>query len=576
MHRFALGIAAFCWLALASGQASACSCWHPSAEEYLKAADVIFYGVPTKVTETTRDSQITQTAEFNVETWYKGPQSVRVTVSTVKSDGANCGWGFAVGYRVMVFATRSGGGYGTSMCMMIPYTAPAQREAYDALLPVYRERVAALFHKVEKERWNAAARTELAQYLEDWRDLERAAAAWHEAAAKSPTDHKLPWGEGRVLFALQRFEEAKTPLERALALAPDNTDARRLLFQARLKTGTPFDAPEANFKDGVFAGLSLAGRDLHGRDFSGSRLDRPLLVGANLAGANFTKSNLYQADLSGTDLRNARLDGMTSYILKLQGANLAGASAIGANFFHGVLVQANLTNAIMTDAKLESSVLAGASFSGADLSRAKLTVSNSADTDFADANLRGADFRNASLRGADLSRANLEGATLSGAMYDCRTRFSQSFDPRNYYMLPADRDCDGKPTNRDYSGYNLRHLTLTNVDFSGVSFRGAKLEYVFFFDCNFAGADFTGATIHGEFRGSDFSGADFSNATLSGNFFGSKNPGPGSKPAKLTGAKFRGARLQSRSFFLNSPDIIDADLESADLTGAIIDGKVRE
>jgi uncharacterized protein YjbI with pentapeptide repeats len=560
----------------ATESAHACSCWHPSAESYLKAADVIFYGVPTKVTEVTQDSRPAQLAEFDVETWFKGPETGRIMVSTVKQDGVNCGWGFGVGRKVMVFANRHADGYSTGMCMMIPYTAPDQREAYDQLLPVYRDKVAALFRKVEKEPWNAAARVELAQYLEDWRDLERAALAWREAAAKSPPNPKLPWGEGRVLFALQRFEEAKAPLERALAIAPDNTDVRRLLFQARLKTGAPFDAAEANFKDGDFAGLSLADRDLHGRDFSGAKLDRPLLARANLAGANFTNANLYHADLSGADLRHARLDGLTSSFLILQRADLAGASIVRGELSHGVLVDAKFTNAIMTDARLWSAVLAGADFSGADLSRAKLYGSNAADTDFADANLRNADFRNANLRGTDLSRATLDGAMFSGAMYDCRTRFAQGFDPRTHHMLPAERDCGGKPTNHDYSGYQLRQMFLTGMNLSGVSFRGANLEHVYFVGCDLTNADFRDANVNGGFRGSDLSGADFTNAKLSVGFYGVESTGPGSKASKLTGTKFAGVRLRTRDFVTDRTDSQSADMESANLKGAIIDGKVRE
>ena len=554
--------------------AAACSCWHPSVEEHLQSANVIFTGVVTAITEVEPGAgRIGRSAIFDVETQWKGSPGKRAEVSYDQSDGANCGWEFEPGQRVTVFAAGTNGRLSTGMCQMIPYTRRGMRADYDFALEIFRSQWLALAARAQARPSDPLAQLGLAVFLEEANDLDGAGQAYAAAVAAAPDERRGHAGRGRVLFAMRQFNAAIEPLTRAAGLAPDDAEVRRLLGQARAKAGDLTDLALMDFRGFEMNNVNLSGAQMRGRDFSESRLNRSNFSGATLAGARFIDANLHHPNFANADLRMSQLDRLRSYKADLTGADLTHARLVETILFHAVLQGANLTRVNGQKANFESATTVGARFDGANLSGASFRAAHAADTDFADANLEGADFRDADLSGANLSDASVYGARFDNAHYDCRTKLPEGFDPDPWPMIAVQPSCDGRPMNRDFSGMELVGTDFSGLDLRGANFRGATFgPGVRFWGADLRSADFSHSRGADDFRNADLSGADFTGAQDVGSFYG---VGQNEQPAILKGTKFRGVRLQLGNFMAGR-DSRPADLAAADLEGAIFDCRAWE
>lgn len=131
--------------------------------------------------------------------------------------------------------------------------------------------------------------------------------------------------------------------------------------QAKNSSPTTYESPNNNpdlsGKDYSRANLSnkdLSGRNLSYANLSGANLSDTFMHKVNLRGANLSEANLFRANLLLADLREANLRSANLIGADLSGADLRGADLTGARIRSGdrllvKLIGANLAGAIMPD-----------------------------------------------------------------------------------------------------------------------------------------------------------------------------------------------------------------------------------
>jgi uncharacterized protein YjbI with pentapeptide repeats len=181
-----------------------------------------------------------------------------------------------------------------------------------------------------------------AALLEEWGDLDRARAGYRQAAERWPQEEGGWLGEGRILFRLSRLDQAIPALARTLALNAGNDEARRLLDQARLRTGDATALASMDLRGLQLENRELPPGDFTGRDLSGARLSRVSLRDSNLSGSRMAGVNFYIVDFSRSRLRNVVMTGARSYLLNLTDADLQGADLTRSNFQGARLLRTNL------------------------------------------------------------------------------------------------------------------------------------------------------------------------------------------------------------------------------------------
>lgn len=285
---------------------------------------------------------------------------------------------------------------------------------------------------------------------------------------------------------------------------------------------------------------------------------RPRLTGAVLCGAVWLDIALSGHELCGVDLARADLRGASFKQVQAQRAVLRNANLAGAN-----LEQAKLDDACAAGAKLDDSHAAQSSWRGAN---------------FQYAHLRRADFRNAELSKADFSHAVLAGARLIGARLN------------GALLRGADL------SHADLTNARLRKVRLVTAILERVCLRGAdlteaELEFLELADADLEGANFTRADLTGSclsrarmcdanlhqagladvhWEGADLRNADFTHASF---HLGSSRSGLVGSPLACEGSRtgFYTDDFDEQGF--KSPEEIrKANLRSADLRGAIVDG----
>lgn len=195
------------------------------------AGSLVFTDAAARTINLRSDSIATQ---FEVETEWKGQVGDWVELLHGNEE-ASCGINFDVGQRTMVLAKRTRNRQlETSLCLMAG--APDNGEERQAVLPAlegYRQRWSALIADSEARANDAEAHLGLADFLEEWHDLDGAAKAFHAASRAAPNDLRALVGQGRVLVAQKRYAEAVEPLSRAAELFPSDKEVAQLLKQAR-------------------------------------------------------------------------------------------------------------------------------------------------------------------------------------------------------------------------------------------------------------------------------------------------------------------------------------------------------
>lgn len=122
----------------------------------------------------------------------------------------------------------------------------------------------------------------------------------------------------------------------------------------------PHPNPDLSGKDYSRANLQnkdLSGRNMSYANLSGANLSDTFMHKVNLRGANLSEANLFRANLLLADLREANFRGANLVGADLSGADLRGANFMGARMKSGdrllvKLVGANLAGAIMPDGKI--------------------------------------------------------------------------------------------------------------------------------------------------------------------------------------------------------------------------------
>jgi uncharacterized protein YjbI with pentapeptide repeats len=603
----------FAIVVMGATNAFACSCWHPEPDEYLSASNLIFRGKvisvkpspplsplgPGSGSTTLRGPQSGMTARFEVDVSYKGQILPEVEVAYTSSDGANCGWGFVVGDEVTVFAAgNSKQGYGTSMCLMIPYASYTRGgdNRYQVAIDGYRERRAALNASLQQHSSDQALLEERAVFFSKYHDYDDAEAAFSLLLAVNPRHLKGLVGRGDVRYALTRYEDALLDYRAAMDIDQNGEGASKGKAKALVKLGrvnqlgpsdrnfSGFDSgylsqpsfaglslEGANFHDAHLSGVNFSGADLRGADFSDAYMHSCDFSGAKLAGAKFQnlkqayQTSFRDADLDRTDFRNARLFHVT-----LDGAHVDGADFSGAKMESVSLASVSVVKAKFAGASFIKTSLQGAVFVGQDISNADFRGTDLRETIFRRANLNGAKFGSVytgvtDLRGADLSGATLDGASWGPALADCHTKLPQGIELSTLPILPVWGGCPGSPPKTTLAGghkfqsgpclenVDIAAASLVERDLSGFGFWRVRLDHADFSQALLVELDIQG----GSYIGAKFDGAKLAKAHLS--------------RASFAGASFRNADMTGVRLF--SVDFTGADFTGANLTGFCFDAK---
>lgn len=213
------------------------------------------------------------------------------------------------------------------------------------------------------------------------------------------------------------------------------------------------------------------------------------------------------AYLAGANLENAKLD--FGYFQK--------AYLVSINLSESWLVAANLQ-----EANLTFGILEGIHATSIDLRHAKLIR----------ANLKDAILHSARLQGADLTGANLEGSLLFSTEFDdetilpdktnwsSETDLSQFTDSQHTAYWRGYQLEQSIGMNVNFSGANLRGVSLFRVDLQGINLNDANLQNAILKGVNLQNAILTDANLQGvdlslsDLRGADLTGAIFDKRTL--------------------------------------------------------------
>ncbi|MTJ51513.1 molecular chaperone DnaJ [Anabaena sp. UHCC 0253] len=154
-----------------------------------------------------------------------------------------------------------------------------------------------------------------------------------------------------------RSSRDKQPLPSYSQSSPEEKRSSTYVYTSQ----TTYQQPQANSdlsgKDYSRANLSnrdLSGRNLSYANLSGSNLSDTFMHKVILRGANLSEANLFRANLLLADLRDANLRSANLIGADLSGADLRGADLTGARIRSGdrllvKLIGANLAGAIMPD-----------------------------------------------------------------------------------------------------------------------------------------------------------------------------------------------------------------------------------
>ncbi len=117
-------------------------------------------------------------------------------------------------------------------------------------------------------------------------------------------------------------------------------------------SGKDFSGSNLSNKD--LSGRNLSYADLSGADLSDTFMHKVILRGANLSSANLFRANLLLADMREANLRSTNLIGADLSGADLRGADLTGARIRSGDRLLVKLIGANLAGAIMPDGVIHS------------------------------------------------------------------------------------------------------------------------------------------------------------------------------------------------------------------------------
>jgi hypothetical protein len=224
--------------------ASGCNCWHPEPEQYLSAAKLIFRGTVTSVNPASIQMPLPAGAGVSVPHWleskrkakfkltesYKGPSSGEIEVGYTASDGTNCGWNFAVGDKVTVFASGSRrSGFVTDLCMMIPFQSYTKRgdDRYLTAIDEYRKRRNQFASDIEKKGPSEQLFLQQAEFFAKHKDYDDADVAYGHLLQLKPKDASALTARADIRYAMKRFDDALADYVAAIEIDVTNLSAWR-------------------------------------------------------------------------------------------------------------------------------------------------------------------------------------------------------------------------------------------------------------------------------------------------------------------------------------------------------------
>ncbi|WP_395020935.1 pentapeptide repeat-containing protein [Dongia sp.] len=336
---FAAVLLAFFGL-LGSDAALACTCstsdlTETDAERYFRytdlAVDAKVVGLRTDVVCAPNDNDILPCVNLDavvlsVTNIYKGSSEESVEVAY----DDDCEPKFVVGSTRQIVAQwmiptdGSRPYYRTNSCLLDLTEDARYRDHLDSYGNDWRRLIA----RTAQAPQDIGAWQDLAAFLERWEDYPSALEAYRRVAALQPAAGAT--AVGRMLF-YQRDARAKASLEQAVALRPEDAQARGLLAllyardavppTERFPTPGPFDFRSVNLRGFQFTELDLRGADFRGTELHLAKFESTDLSEANFRGADLEWVSWRKVSLAGADLRDTRL-----YALEyVRNAKLAGA-----------------------------------------------------------------------------------------------------------------------------------------------------------------------------------------------------------------------------------------------------------
>lgn len=593
-------------------RAQACSCGSLSPEESLRSVHLAFKGQvvraepvdpPEKATGAggggARRLSVEMRARFRVDTLWKGPASEEVEVVYSQRNGGNCGWSFAVGEEVRVFAYKMDAGtYRTSSCTMYQVASPPANGGapFAAFLASYAATLDGLEQRLRADPADLPALHERAALYARYEDHDRAEAAFTRLLAVAPRDLAGLLGRAQVRYQVRQYQAALADFDLALAVSPQHLPAHKGRAMTLANMGQagqlgPLDRDFSGFENR--GRISLAGLDLRGASFQGAQLDGVDFTGADLRGADFSGATLRAVQFTNARLAQARFDGLQ----RADGTRFHGADASQTSFKKANLVDtwfdgAELAGADFDGAKLEQTSFKGAALRGVRMKNASLRVADLSGTQWDGADLSGADLRGAKAngavlrgvslrgaqigfsiggydigdwRGADLSDADLADVRWSPILTDCRTRLPPGLRPETLPLLPVWDHCPGSPPATGLRGgyEKQKGPKLNKTQAQGARLAGRDLSGFAFWGAVMDGSDLRGTNLtKADIQSGSWAGVRLDNATL----VDALVMGVDFKDASFRGADLSGARL-------DNADLSRANLQSAKVLGTCFDAR---
>lgn len=293
-----------------------------------------------------------------------------------------------------------------------------------------------------------------------------------------------------------------------------------------------------NYSGQTLKDIDFYGKDLSNSDFSNSRIEESVgfNVVTSLDYSDFTSAEFYSqlpttlyGGNTGRVIRGVKFINTKFYKEQSLYIDCDGVNFNGADFSNATKLKGNYSLSI-----------------GGTNSLVKLNNVSFENVNFSNSQLL---FYNCSLTNCSFNNANISGASiyLHKTSFTGKDIIAQSKNYKNKDLNSITFQ-GGILNDTDFSGFNLKNISLLNSQIKNSNFDGADLSSAVF--CNDYYSD------GNDFTGSSFVGADFTNANISLSNFSYTNL----KDAILSGANLGGV------------DFTGANIRGADLTSTVSNG----
>jgi uncharacterized protein YjbI with pentapeptide repeats len=202
-----------------------------------------------------------------------------------------CGFEVHLGDR-MVLSPDPAGDLSEMLGIKAPYVVAGGVGGWQPELDKIRNHRLDLEARAAERLDDPAGWQELASFMEEWRDYERALKAYDRLARLLPKDLDIQAKRGRLLFYL-RMPEAELVLSRVVAARPSDRLSRSLLAILQYESGdspsmTGLDLRNTDLRDRAFENMDFSGTDFSGADLRRIQLKNVKLDEVDLRGALLT------------------------------------------------------------------------------------------------------------------------------------------------------------------------------------------------------------------------------------------------------------------------------------------------